>query len=116
MRLVFRQRQAVNGVGHCKLNYCLSGGGTIASRAATSFGRSSVTTCPHDVLIHSEVVVDDLVTHTDDVRPSDVGMTVAALSRNLPCGLADGLNSDESERDEGSRPHRTSRVTCRWFC
>ena len=47
---------------------------------------------PYDVVINAKVVVHDLVAHPDDVRPSDVRMIVAELPRNLPRGLADGLN------------------------
>jgi hypothetical protein len=47
---------------------------------------------PHDVVINAKVVVHDLVAHPDDVRPSDVRMVIAELSRNLPRGLDDGLD------------------------
>jgi hypothetical protein len=47
---------------------------------------------PHDVVINAKIVMHHLVAHPDDVRPSDVRMAVAELSRNLPRGLADRLD------------------------
>jgi hypothetical protein len=47
---------------------------------------------PHDVVIDAKVVVHDLVTHADDVRPPDARVVAAELLGNLPCGFADGLD------------------------
>ena len=47
---------------------------------------------PDDVLVHAKIIVDDLMTHTDDVCPANFWMLVPKFARDLAGSLADRLD------------------------
>lgn len=47
---------------------------------------------PYDVFVYTQVVVNDLVTHPDDVRPRNLGMLVRESRRHLSRRFTDDLD------------------------
>ena len=37
---------------------------------------------PHDVVVHTQLVMDDLVTHPDDLGPGNVGVSLREIGRD----------------------------------